>query len=131
MPPRRPTDPHWDRLVRFAETEVDRLVARLPGPLREQASRLPVSYTDRPTPEMIADGLDADLLGLFVGLGFRDLDSGAQDLPAQIFLFLDNIWSFCEGDMVAYREEVARTYLHELGHYLGLDEDDLFDRDLD
>ena len=26
-----------------------------------------------------------------------------------------------------FREEVRKTYLHELGHYLGLDEDDLVD----
>jgi predicted Zn-dependent protease with MMP-like domain len=35
------------------------------------------------------------------------------------------------GDAATFREEVRRTYLHELGHYLGLDEDDLADRDLD
>jgi len=30
-----------------------------------------------------------------------------------------------------YREEVRVTYLHELGHYLGWDEDDLTARGLD
>jgi predicted Zn-dependent protease with MMP-like domain len=30
-----------------------------------------------------------------------------------------------------FREEVATTLLHELGHYLGLDEGDLTDRGLE
>ena len=88
-------------------------------------------YQPRPGAGLLEEGLEADLLGLFVGLAYRDLDSGAQDLPAQILLFLENLWAFCEGDVDLYREEVARTYLHELGHYLGLDEDELAARELD
>ena len=34
-------------------------------------------------------------------------------------------------DEAGYREEVHRTYLHELGHYLGLNEDELTDRGLE
>ena len=30
-----------------------------------------------------------------------------------------------------FRDEVHTTYLHELGHYLGLDEDDLTERGLE
>jgi predicted Zn-dependent protease with MMP-like domain len=52
-------------------------------------------------------------------------------LPGQILLFLENIWSYVEGDLERYREEVTVTLLHELGHYLGLDEQDMFDRGLD
>ena len=33
-------------------------------------------------------------------------------------------------DETTYRQEVRTTLLHELGHYLGLDEDDLDDRGL-
>jgi hypothetical protein len=38
---------------------------------------------------------------------------------------------FAEHDREEYREEVRTTYLHELGHYLGLDEEALAERDLD
>ena len=48
-----------------------------------------------------------------------------------IWLFLENIWDYAGRDTAAYREEVRVTYVHELGHYLGLDEDDLEVRDLD
>jgi predicted Zn-dependent protease with MMP-like domain len=43
------------------------------------------------------------------------------DMP-RIRLFLDNLWDYAEHDRETYREEVRITLLHELGHYLGLDE---------
>lgn len=52
-------------------------------------------------------------------------------MPPQIILFLENIWEYAEGDAGVYRVEVRTTLLHELGHYLGLDEDDLAERGLD
>ena len=52
-------------------------------------------------------------------------------MPPQIILFLENLWDFAEGDESVFREEVATTLLHELGHYLGLDEDELTDRGLE
>ena len=44
--------------------------------------------------------------------------------PTQIILFLENLWEFAGTDEAAYREEIRITYLHELGHYFGMDEDD-------
>ncbi len=73
----------------------------------------------------------SDTLGLFVGEAFPEAFAGIHDLPPQILLFLENIWSYAEQQIPAYREEIRRTYLHELGHYLGLDESDLTARDLD
>jgi len=55
----------------------------------------------------------------------------ASPLPAQIILFLENLWDFAEEDEEFFREEVRTTYLHELGHYLGLNEIDLEERGLD
>lgn len=52
-------------------------------------------------------------------------------IPPQIILFLENLWDFSDGDEAIYREEIRITLLHELGHYLGLDELDLEDRGLD
>ena len=77
------------------------------------------------------DGLEPDILGLFVGTPFPAETLDTDPIPAQIILFLENIWEFVDGDTPLFREEVRRTYLHELGHYLGLDEDDLVERDLD
>ena len=52
-------------------------------------------------------------------------------MPAQIILFLGNLWEFAGQEEAAFRQEVRTTLLHELGHYLGLDEDDLMERGLE
>lgn len=119
------------RLRRLAEAEVQATIARLPVHLREHARKLPVSYESRPNRAIIADGFDPDLLGLFVGKAFGEEENGVIDLPAQIILFLDNLWDFADEDDGIFREEVEVTYLHELGHYLGLDELDLEERGLE
>ena len=46
-----------------------------------------------------------------------------EDEMPRIRLFLDNLWHDSEGHLETYRDEVRITLLHELGHYLGLDED--------
>ena len=51
--------------------------------------------------------------------------------PPRIILYLDNLWDLAEGDPAIFAEEVRTTYLHELGHFLGFDEDDLTLRNLD
>ncbi|MBP5787910.1 MAG: metallopeptidase family protein, partial [Kiritimatiellae bacterium] len=82
---------------------------------------------------MVADGIEPDLLGLFLGpdLPGRLDDATFDPLPTEILLFLDNILDYAEDDLPTFREEVRLTYLHELGHLLGLDETDLADRSLD
>ena len=86
----------------------------------------------RPSQAMIRDdGLEPDLLGLFVGASRAESVEGGDPLPPQILLFVDNIWDFAEGDEASFREEVRVTFFHELGHYLGLAEGDLEIRGLE
>jgi len=109
---------------------VQETLSELPQTVRGAASKVPVIYERRPGDALVEDGLDADLLGLFVGDPMAEEGQGSS-LPAQILLFLENLWEFVEGDPEAYAEEVQTTYLHELGHYLGLDEIDLEERGLE
>ncbi|MCC7373942.1 MAG: metallopeptidase family protein [Verrucomicrobiales bacterium] len=122
--------PPWEVLLGAAKEEVAATLASLPTELRASASQLPVVYERRPSRALVKDGLDPDLLGLFVG-DPRAEDGQHSALPAQIILFLENLWEFSDGDEDIYREEVETTFLHELGHYLGLDEIDLEERGLD
>lgn len=121
----------WKRIELAARQEVERTLAALPPPLRKEAARVPVTFEPYPADDMLGGNIEPDTLGLFVGESFADTYSGIQDLPAQIILFLENLWDYADHDPATYREEVRRTLLHELGHYLGLDENDLVDRDLD
>lgn len=105
------------------------MLARLPASIRRRAEKIPVVLEVRPSAAMIEDGLDPDLMGLFTGNAISESDPAP--VPLQIYLYLRNIWDEAEHDQRAYRKEVRRTLLHEVGHYLGLDEDDLAERDLD
>lgn len=117
------------KLEALAATEVDTMLAALPAPLREQARKLPVTFERVPHRDLIADGIEPDTLGLFTGPEFADEEH--SPLPPQIILFLENIWDLAEGDEEFFREEIRTTFLHELGHYLGLDEDELTERGLE
>jgi predicted Zn-dependent protease with MMP-like domain len=119
----------WKKLEALASSEVEATLAVLPAPLREQAQKLPVTFERQPNRALQADGIEPDTLGLFVGPEFAD--EGNVPMPPQIILFLENIWDQAEADEEFFREEVHTTFLHELGHYLGLDENDLTDRGLE
>jgi len=119
----------WNKLRKLALEEVEATLVGLPKPLRERARRLPVTFERAPNRNLIADGIAPDTLGLFNGPEFAE--EGAVPMPPQIILFLENLWVFAEGDEDVFREEVHTTLLHELGHYLGLNEDDLTERGLD
>ena len=119
----------WKTLQAVAQAEVDATLASLPAPLREQAALLPVSYEARPARALLVENYPPDLLGLFIGPALAQPDE--SPLPPQIILFLENLWDLAEGEDNLYRQEIRTTYLHELGHYLGLDEIDLEERGLD
>jgi predicted Zn-dependent protease with MMP-like domain len=121
----------WHKLQALALEEVEATLAELPPPLRERARALPVTFERLPNAAHRRDGIEPDTLGLFVGPEFAYEETTALPLPPQIILFLENLWDFAEADEEIFRDEVHTTYLHELGHYLGLDEDDLFERGLE
>lgn len=124
-------NPSWKKLGALAEAEIHDTLRSLPRPLRAAAQRVPVTYEPCPSDELVADGIAPDTLGLFVGPPFQDEQATASPLPAQIILYLDNLWDFAGDDVEIFRDEVRLTYLHELGHYFGWDEDELAARGLD
>ncbi|MBI3851427.1 MAG: metallopeptidase family protein [Verrucomicrobia bacterium] len=119
----------WEKLQSLALAEVNATLAALPLPLREKARKLPVTFERQPNRALQADGIESDTLGLFVGPEFADEES--VPLPPQIILFLENIWELAERNEKTFCDEVHTTFLHELGHYLGLDEDELSERGLE
>lgn len=114
-----------------ATRQVEKTVRSLPPPVREFADKIPVHYEARPPAHIIEEGFPEDILGLFDGSAHGEEISQDQPMPPQISLYLDNIWDFVEQDRDAFVDEVGITYLHELGHFFGWDEDDLAARDLD
>jgi predicted Zn-dependent protease with MMP-like domain len=115
----------------LATQEIKATLRRLPAPVREFASQIPVHYSARPPAHIIEEGFPADILGLFDGSAHGEELSTDQPMPPQISLYLDNIWDYVGQDREAFAAECAVTYLHELGHYFGWDEEDLEARGLD
>jgi predicted Zn-dependent protease with MMP-like domain len=119
----------WENLCAAALAEVESTLAALPEPLRERAEKLPVLFERQPNVELQDDGIEPETLGLFVGAEF--VEENDSPLPPQIILYLTNIWDVAEKNEQRFREEVRTTFLHELGHYLGLDEAELTERGLE
>lgn len=118
---------------------VQDVIERLPPSLARALESISVVVLDRPTPELLA-GLDPEtrddpdsLCGLHSGHAIteRSIELSAE-LPSQIHLFRVGIvdlaggWDEPDADE-AVAEEIRVTLLHELGHEMGLDEDDLYD----
>ena len=113
----------------MAEEEVNQVLSSLPGELRQRAEPISLVYDSRNLEALDGDGL-GDTLGLFVGDNLLEAAQGSGGLPAQIILYLQNLWWEADEDEAVYRREVRTTFLHELGHYLGLEEIDLDERGL-
>jgi predicted Zn-dependent protease with MMP-like domain len=117
------------QLQSIAEAEVQRTLAALPVELRDRAEPIPLVLDGRSVEDLDADGV-GDTLGLFVGENIVEAGQGSGGLPAQIILYLENLWWEADQDEAIFRREVRATLLHELGHYLGLEEIDLEERGL-
>jgi predicted Zn-dependent protease with MMP-like domain len=125
------TPADFDRLVRLAADTVGAAQRQLPPEIRTLARGVAVHYERLPDLGILAEGFEPDILGLFTGNPHGVELSDAPPAPPQILLYLENLWDFADGEDDIFRDEVRVTYLHELGHYLGWDEDELTARGLD
>lgn len=112
----------FETLVQLADETVQETLRSLPPEIAEAVEEVPVFLEPAPAEDDVATGLDADTLGLF--------DLGETGVTPRIRLWLLNIWDFAEEEKEGFREEVATTLLHEIGHVLGWDEEDLDERGL-
>ena len=114
----------------IARGEVDDVLRQLPPEIRCEAIGIPVAFYGRASEELKERTVDVDTLGLLVGGNRNEEAEGLISIPVQIFLFLENLWDESECNLLAFKNEIRVTYLHELGHYLGMEEEDLESRGL-
>ena len=110
---------NWTELLRIAENEVAATMSDLPGPVGKVIREIPVLIEKRPSPQDINDGIEPDTLGYFDG-----------EPVARIRLWLENIRDYALEEDLSFDEEVRTTLLHEIGHALGWDEEDVEERGL-
>jgi predicted Zn-dependent protease with MMP-like domain len=113
---------------RFEEL-VEKAIGTLPEEYTRFFSNIAITVEDYPGPEDMkrlnrGGGL---LLGLFSGVpyphkgGFFEIP---YPFPDKIILFQKNIEKICSSEE-GLIEEIQKTLVHEVGHYLGLSERDL------
>lgn len=120
-------DAPFTHLLQLAGEELQSLRSCLPQPLCSRLDTIAILFEDLPSPDQIHDGIEETQLGLFEGATSSDTESHQ---PPRITIWLGNHWDMCGGIETDYRAEIRTTLLHELGHYLGLDEAQIDERGL-
>ena len=119
-----------DQLERRVCEVVRRVIAELPPDLRTLAERVPVFCEWEMAEHWLEEGVADDSMGLFSGPAINEpTDPDCLESPSITF-FLAELWDYCGEDLPTFDEEVRITYIHEFGHYLGLNESELEARGL-
>lgn len=114
------TDEAFDRHV---EAALDSLDPRFRAALENtRVIREPVPFKELVDPSHPGE-TPPDILGLFVGATIHDTPAEAE-LPPTIYLFKRNLERMAR-DEAHLAEEIRITLFHEIGHLLGLDEDEV------
>ena len=117
------------------EKVVEDALAELPEPVRRYLENVAVTVEDLPeVEELLASDPphSPSILGIFRGspLGDKASMDPWNHFPSSIALFQRNLERYAR-DREELLEEIRVTLLHEVGHFLGLDEDQLRDLGLD
>ncbi len=123
--------------VRLSADEVERLLGEvieaLPEEIRAALDAVAIQIDPLPDPAALREQdppFSPFILGLHTGTawGEKSVFDAPHDLD-RILIFQRNIERIA-GDPAALREEMRTTLLHEIGHHLGWNEDDLATRGL-
>jgi len=109
--------------------EAARVLDELPEEFRRQLHNIEIVVQKRPSKHQLAEmGLESDeevIYGLYEGVPLPDRSTfDPPILPDKITLFSEPLLSdFPDPDEL--REQIRLTVIHEIGHYFGLDDDEI------
>ena len=114
------------------ERVVDEALESLPKRFAEMVENVVIAVEDEPSDEDLEsidddddDGDDrSELLGIYRGVALTERSHDMQLLPDEIAVFRGPINRVARTRSEAVRE-VRETVIHELGHYFGLDDDEM------
>ena len=113
------------------EALVEEALAQLPEEFAEALDNVAVMVEEEPSDEDLEGvGIDPDdpdrdeLFGLYQGTPLTDRDSSYSALPDRVLIYRGPILRACSTRREVIRE-VRETVQHELGHYFGMEEDEL------
>jgi len=128
----------WLRPIMLPDEELGVLVESMlrayPEPVRQALDDVAIIVEDFPTEALLLaqdPPLDPLTLGLFEGVPLPDQSAFVgEPMVNHIFLFARNI-ALIASNREKLIEELEVTLKHEIGHYLGLDEDEIASRGLE
>jgi predicted Zn-dependent protease with MMP-like domain len=112
------------------EQVVMEALASLPKRFSDLIDNVVIAVEDEPTAEDLAeiepddDNEDAEILGIYRGVALTDRDGTAPYLPDEIAIFRGPINRVARTRAEAVHE-VRETVIHEIGHYFGLDDEEM------
>jgi predicted Zn-dependent protease with MMP-like domain len=113
------------------EEIVKNALKEVPKAFSERIDNLEFIVMDKPTVSMLMRAKilgKGTLLGLYEGVPLNRRGRGYQGvLPDRITLFKYPIMMEAEFEGIDLKEKVKSVLLHEIGHYFGLNEDELRD----
>ncbi len=108
---------------------VEQALAQLPPRYAKIAEEVSFVVEDEPPAEVLEDlelESEDDLLGLYQGVSLADqsfFHAGGQQ-PPRIAIYRGPILRLCQSPE-EIRQEIIDTVVHELGHHVGLDDDEM------
>ena len=107
--------------------EVEMTLAELPPAFAERLGPVAILVEPRPSRVLVEDGIDARVLGLFDGATSEELSGPDAPLTTtRILIFSHNLGdAFADEAEDQLRAQVRITVLHEVGHFFGLEEEDM------
>ncbi len=118
------------------QTITEEVIELLHPSLQRYLENVPILVDEVPSVELLRQfdppARPGEVLGCFAGhaLTERSSDDPWSAFPATIFLFRRNLMRVAQ-DHEGLLDELRVTLLHEIGHFLGLNEEDLEQRGLD
>ena len=109
---------------RFQEL-VEQAVTDLPGFFQEKLENIAIVIEDYPPPDVASRYPDGLLLGLYRGVPLTERSIWSfHPYPDVISIYQRNIERLCHTDQEIV-QQVRQTVMHEIGHYFGMDEEQL------
>jgi len=110
----------------FFRSAVAESLDNLPRSIREYVEDVPVLVEDHPSDDLISrEGVSPQILGLYIGT--PKTESGPSHQPVdvtRVILFKKNLEKICR-DREELIDQIQITVRHEIGHHLGLSEEDM------
>jgi predicted Zn-dependent protease with MMP-like domain len=121
---------HFPVPIRMTEEDfrsiLDDVLRGLPQNIRDVLASVPVTVEAKPSAEMAehAPHITPEILGLFVGTPIGERGNGGSGYPDVVLLFQRNL-ERAGRTRAEVAKEIRITLLHEFGHYLGFEEEDM------